>query len=64
MLLEWDVSQAQGMILVLVNARRLLIFFSHIDFNTLVAGNIQDFREHVNLVFDFNAYFFSSSIDL
>ena len=52
------------MILVLINARRLLIFFSHIDFYTLVAGNIQDFREHIYLVFDFNAYFFGASIYL
>ncbi len=64
MLLEWGVSQTQRMVLVVVNTRRLLIFFSHIHFYTLVAGNVQDFREHLYLVFDINAYFFGSSINL
>ena len=52
------------MVLVLINTRRLLIFFSHIDFYTFVAGNIQDLRKHIYLVFYFNAYFFGASIYL
>ena len=64
MLLEWGISQAQRMILILVHLRSLLIFLSHIDFHALVAGNVQDLREHDDLVFDFKTHFFGASIYL